>query len=212
MRVGDICAEVAQVNTSKPWTPADTEAVRANYPETCTNKLAAQLGRTRSAVFQKARIIGVYKTIEYIRREVYPARKGMKNAGAFKPGFTPYNKGKKGVNGSSCTTFKPGNRPATAKPVGAHRIIDGFEWEKIAEPNQWVALHKRAWEAAHGPIPKGMTLCFRDGNGMNPALDNLELLTRAELMERNTYHRYPPELKANIKLLKKLEREIHEYK
>jgi len=51
---------------------------------------------------------------------------------------------------------------------------------------------------------------FRDRNPQHIELDNLELVTRAENMRRNTIHRYPPELKSTIRQLSKLKRAISE--
>lgn len=45
---------------------------------------------------------------------------------------------------------------------------------------KWVSYHRHLWEQAHGPIPAGLILAFKNGNTMDCRLDNLELLTRAE--------------------------------
>lgn len=42
------------------------------------------------------------------------------------------------------------------------------------------------------------------------SIDNLELITRAERMRRNSIHRYPPELKSAIRVISKLKRTIQE--
>ena len=55
-----------------------------------------------------------------------------------------------------------------------------------------------------------MCVCFKDGNKTHIALNNLELLTRAERMRRNTIHRYPEELKSAIRAIGKLKRTIRE--
>lgn len=51
---------------------------------------------------------------------------------------------------------------------------------------RWVPYHRHLWEQENGPIPAGHNLIFRDGNTMNCALDNLELISRAENVKRNT--------------------------
>ena len=50
------------------------------------------------------------------------------------------------------------------------------------------------WPILEGIIPPGHALIFKDGNKRNFALDNLELVSRAELMRRNSVHNYGPEI------------------
>jgi hypothetical protein len=38
------------------------------------------------------------------------------------------------------------------------------------------------WERLNGELPPGHALYFKDGNRLNTAVDNLELISRAELM------------------------------
>jgi hypothetical protein len=65
-------------------------------------------------------------------------------------------------------------------PVGAERVWAGVTRVKIAEPNVWRVKHRLIWEAAHGPIPKGSTVWFADGDWSNFSLDNLILITLQE--------------------------------
>jgi hypothetical protein len=111
------------------------------------------------------------------------------------------------------TQFKPGVRPHTWKPIGSRRLTkDGYLQRKISDtgypPRDWVGEHILLWAKAHGPIPKGHALIFKDRNKSNICLDNLELITRRELMRRNTIHNYPPELVDVIRLGAALKRQL----
>lgn len=111
--------------------------------------------------------------------------------GYFEKGHTPHNKGKKGISyaGSEATWFKPGNIPHNHRPVGSIRIDrDGYISKKIAEPNKWRMLHVLNWEEAHGPVPPGHALIFKDGDRSNCEIDNLLLVARAELAVMNRRH------------------------
>jgi hypothetical protein len=69
------------------------------------------------------------------------------------------------------------------------------------------------WQKERGPVPKGFAVSFRDGDKSHLALDNFELISRCELMRRNTIHRFPPELSDAIRLngaLKRRMRKLHE--
>ena len=56
---------------------------------------------------------------------------------------------------------------------------------KIAEPNKWQMLHAYIWEHKHGKIPKNHCVIFKDKNTLNARLDNLMLVSRAELVRLN---------------------------
>lgn len=106
----------------------------------------------------------------------------------FPKGHVPANKGKKGVSypGMEATQFKKGNLPQTWKPLGTETIrSDGYTWVKIAEPNKWREKHRLIWEAANGQVPTGHAVIFADGNKQNITLENLILITRAQLVRLN---------------------------
>jgi hypothetical protein len=99
----------------------------------------------------------------------------------FKKGQIAHNKGKY-VRYSPASEFKKGQMPHNHKPVGSTRItVDGYTEMKIAEPRKWRMLHVCIWEQANGPVPKGHVIIFGDGNRQNIALENLLLITRAQL-------------------------------
>lgn len=105
----------------------------------------------------------------------------------FKKGLTPWNKGTKGVmTGGKKTQFKKGQKGWNYKPVGTERVnTDGYVDVKIADHGKWRQKHLLIWEAANGPVPKGHCLIFADGNPLNVTMDNLLLITRAQLAVMN---------------------------
>ncbi|CAB3730159.1 hypothetical protein LMG22037_05510 [Paraburkholderia phenoliruptrix] len=114
------------------------------------------------------------------------------------------------AEGVQATQFKPG-QSINKSPVGTIRTLqDGYVEIKTAEPKTWELLHRKVWRDAGNEIPDGYALRFRDGNKQNCALENLFLQSRAELMEANSVHRYPPELKHVMRLSAKLARKINE--
>ena len=72
----------------------------------------------------------------------------------------------------------------------------------------WKYVHVLVWEEHHGPVPPGHCVAFCNGDKGDIRVENLELLTRAERMRRNTIHRYPPELRSAIRLVGKLNRVV----
>lgn len=112
------------------------------------------------------------------------------NTGCYKKGSVPLNKGTKGLKGANKTSFALGNLPANTRKVGyisTRRDKNGslYMHIKIAEPRRWQMLHAYIWEHKHGKIPKGYCVIFKDKNTLNTRLDNLMLVSRAELVRLN---------------------------
>ena len=112
------------------------------------------------------------------------------NNGCFKKGSIPPNKGTKGLMKRNKTSFSPGNKPMQTKRVGSistRRDKNGSIYMriKVAEPNKWQMLHVYIYENKHGKIPKKHCVIFRDKNTLNTKLDNLMLISRAELVRLN---------------------------
>ena len=120
------------------------------------------------------------------------------------------------------TQFKPG-RPAHEAhnylPIGSLRLSkNGYLTRKVTDDKslsparRWVAEHRLVWESVHGQVPAGQVVVFRIGQltvDLNLiTIDRLECLTRAELMRRNTIHRYPEPIKQVMRLRGRLSRAI----
>lgn len=129
------------------------------------------------------------------------------NSGCFKKGFTPWNKGKKGVNGKSKTRFKKGNVTWNKRQIGDERIdLDGYVYIKVAEPNKWKLKHRVIYEQNHGEITSNTLIRFFDNNPLNMNIDNLYAVTKQEngILNRINFANEPTELKPAILALVKL--------
>lgn len=107
----------------------------------------------------------------------------------FKKGHTPFNKGKKGLTSANKTSFKKGNKPHNWVPIGSERITkDGYIQIKVQEGKQqhnWKSKHILIWEEHNGPVPKGHKVIFGDGNLRNFDINNLILVTDAQMLFLN---------------------------
>ncbi len=180
--------------------------IEENYTSLSQGELTAAVNETFGTEF----------TAGQIRSFVHNHGVKSGRTGRYENGHQSWNAGTKGLTHRNRTTFKKGNVPPNRKPVGTERIDskDGYILVKINEtdpytgfPTRYKLKHIVIWEQAHGPVPKGMAVIFRDGNKMNCVLENLALVTRAELLRLNQmgYAETPEELKPSVFALAKLE-------
>lgn len=175
------------------WTEADRAALAKHYPDTPNRVLAQMFRRTYAGIKNAAVKQGLSKTADYMDT----------GPGQFKAGQDSWNKGMKGLDiGGKETRFKPGQRPNNWQPIGHERVGKGDILQRKAtdtgnRQRDYRAVHALTWEAHYGPIPADHIVVFRDGNRRNFDISNLELISRAENMRRNSIHQLPPEL-ANL--------------
>lgn len=212
----------------KPWTTAEDRILRRRYPHESTVDIAKDLGRSLSSVYQRAYgRLKLHKTATYMASpHAYRFRRGVHAGWAhrFQKGHVPANKGLRrpgwGPGRMKATQFKAGQRSGTAArnwmPVGSTRWFEGYLLRKVSDiPNvaytvNWQPEHRLVWERAHGPVPTGYRLRFLNGDPSDIRLDNLTLVTPAEMMQRNTVHRLPKALKQVIQLRGALNRQIRQ--
>lgn len=200
-----------------PWTKREERTLRRQYPHRQTKLIAADLGRSVLATYQRAQIMGLHKSAAFLASPAAGRLNGVRGtAHRFTTGHQTWNKGLQGLDiGGKATRFKPGNRPHTWRPIGSERVTDdGIRQRKVSDtgypPRDWKAIHVLMWEAENGPVPRGHIVVFKDHNRENLEIENFELVTRQELMRRNSYHtRYPKEIGLVIQLKGALQRQIN---
>lgn len=203
----------------RAWTKREIATVRRDYPNLPTAQIAATLDRPMSGVYRCAYALGLEKSAAF-RASPLSGRlvKGCAERGRatrFVKGQKSWNTGTKGiVTGGVETQFKKGNRPHTWKPLGSERLLDGYLCRKMTDtgysPRDWVPVHILMWREAFGAIPPKHTVCFKDKDRTHIRLDNLELVSREELMRRNSYHtNYPREIAQLIQLRGAVQRQIN---
>lgn len=159
---------------------------------------------------------------DYSRKQItaYCKNHGLSSGltGQFPKGHVPQNKGKKGVCAPGCEKghFRKGHTPANKLPIGTILAkSDGYVWQKIGEGSRdWKQLHILRWEEAHGPVPDGCCIIFRDGDRQNCDLDNLAIVTRGEnaVMNKNGLRPESPEYMDSAILIAKIKIEANKRK
>jgi hypothetical protein len=200
----------------RPWKKRDLAAVLRLYPDMDTRALAAKMNRSVIAVYQRAQIHGIKKSAAYDARKKALERARLTKSGVphrFGKGHVPANAGLRRPG------YAPGRR--NYKPIGALRVSrDGLLERKVSDdPNifparRWVGVHRLVWSAVNGPILAGHAVVFRPDRATTElakiTLDALELVTRAELMRRNSFRtNYPKDIQQVIQLRGALQRQIN---
>lgn len=206
------------------WEPEDDALLRQRFPDEPTAGLARVLRRTAIAVSARAAVLGLHKSAAYLASPAacrlrrgdqvgkpyrYPKGHVPANKGLRRPGWAPGRMAE--------TQFRKGERRGVAvrlyKPIGTERVSkDGYLERKVNDDlplqRRWRAVHLLTWEAAHGPLPRGYAVSFRNGNKTDIRLDNLALVSRVDLMRRNSMHNLPAPLPQTLQLLGALRRQI----
>lgn len=203
---------------SRVWTDEQTAYILEHYADNTAQSVGVAIGRTTSQVHNKAYHLRLKKSPEFLAkagREL--ASKESASIGRFKSGHQTWNKGIKGSTGlhepSRAQQFKAGQMPHNHQPIGYERVdCEGYLHRKITDTGHtkrdYRLVHHLVWQSVHGEIPKGCYVVFLDGNKSNFDISNLACLTKAENMKRNTIHRFSPELKEAIRLVRKLQKLI----
>jgi len=199
------------------WTDQERAIVAEMYADNYTIEIATKLNRSLSSVFAQANLMRLKKSPSFLKMELQKQAERLKIIGVnsrYSKGHLPVNKGKQMPEAvyekAKLTMFKKGNQPHNTKYNGHERISKDGYLEMRIDKGKYVLKHRHVWEQSNGKISEGYIIVFKDKNPMNIALDNLELITKKENMQRNSIHRFPTELKSTIKLVNKLKRSIHE--
>lgn len=139
--------------------------------------------------------------------------------GQFEKGQVPPNKGLRRPGWApgrmAETQFKPGQKPVTTVPVGTEVLDrDGYTKVKISDGGKpgesrfnWKYKHVLVWEEHNGPVPEGHAVIFKNGDTSDIRIENLALVTRAELLylNRNGLTGVGEEMWPTVEALAKLE-------
>lgn len=208
------------------WTEEEKELLARIYADTPMLEIVAIFGLKDYQIYGMAERLGLKKSEAFLSS--HPASGRLKKGSQagkkhwYKPGNVPLNKGRKGVfHGPTETQFRPGHpRMGLAaklyRPVGSERLSkEGYLERKINDDmpmhRRWRAVHLIVWEQVNGPVPTQHSVRFRDGNKKNITLENLELVTKQQLMAENSVHSYGPEISGLYVLRKSINRYIKKH-
>lgn len=197
----------------KRFTTEEDQFIKDHYLILPGGTMDKLLDRPKGTVRQRTKLLGLivpedlkakFQAENMYRKGQVPANKGvtqdkwMSEAGRkriketqFKSGRLPWNTKQKFEIG---IRQKKGEKPYLVIYLNAHR------------PKY---LHRYIWELTNGTIPKGYNIVFKDRNTLNCNIGNLELVSNADLLRRNSAHRFGPEIFKITQLRGALNRQIN---
>ncbi len=183
---------------AKKWNAAELALLKEHFPHKKTQDVANIIGRSYYSVAGKAHVMKLEKSAEFMAKMQIEYANTLRRVGVntrIKPGTPPPNKGKKWAEYltprqmENCrkNTFKKGDLPHNTKYNGYEwRTKDGYTMLRIAQ-SVAVLKHVHIWEQHHGKkVPPKHLITFKDGNKENFAIENLECISMADNVRRNT--------------------------
>lgn len=212
------------ITPRRRWSSKEDALLRERYADTRLADLAAHFDCAPHVVHTRARALGLKKPLEWIARRAHEVSSDPHHGGRrtqFQPGQLSPHKGTRrpgysiGRGRMQETTFKKGEPPHNIVPIGTEAIrAGGYVWVKVRNDLRparlnWLPKARVVYAAAHGAIPDGHMVEFRDGNRRNFALANLECVSKAEHQRRHSIHNYPPEIVSVTLLRARVVRQIN---
>jgi HNH endonuclease len=177
--------------TADQLEPAPVDGLNRHYCGACARLLAVEAAKglppePALAEAEKGIIEQLWPT--HTAKEI-AAILGRKNEDKVKFFAKRYG-GTKLDNPAKSGRFQKGQVPHTARP-DVHEFLRKDQrgvpyWHVRGGKFGYQYKHIRLWEDANGPVPKTHVVAFKDGDSLNCVLENLELLTKADNLARNS--------------------------
>lgn len=197
------------------FTPEEDEVLKGNYLDIPVKRLAALLNRSGCGINSRLRQLNLKIPPELAKQR--------KESGMIRKGAVPPNKGKKwedimspeAIERCKTTQFKKNHLPHNSKKdfeEVQRKDSSGYMYLMIKLPENRKLIYKHIWlweQENNRKLPAGYNIVFKNGNSLDCRIENLECISNAELMQRNTMHRFPEDLRKIIQLKGALKRQIN---
>lgn len=201
------------------WQPEEDAQLRQLYSGVATTQIGQRMGRPIAAIYNRAKHLGLKKSAAYLATLAAASKLPVVGAAfRFPKGHAPANKGTRRPGWSAGrmqeTQFKKGQSGWNWHAIGSRRLCGGYLYTKISDHRRvpwtknWRPTHILHWETYRGPVPRGFKLRFKNGDRRDIRIGNLEALTHAEMMRRNSVHNLPQPLVQVVQLLGAIQRRI----
>ena len=196
------------------WTEDEVKILKEFYPVRKNSEVLAMLlpGRTERQMYSKVQVMGIHKDKAFwgqYMRDLYnnlsEEQLEQRKKSQFKKGHATHNKGVKMPqelrDKLSRTWFQKGhNANPNAQFDGAITWRNYSNWGRVQfiriAKSKWIPLHHYVWQQAGNEVKEGHVIIFIDGDTSNCAIDNLQQITCADNMRRNSIVNYGKEFQS----------------
>lgn len=211
------------------WTEEEVNILKEFYPVRKNSEVLAMLlpGRTERQMYNKVQLMGIHKDKafwgQYMRdlyNDLSEEQLEQRRKSQFKKGHSTHNKGvpmpEHVREKLKHTWYQKGHQPKHALYDGAITIRNDKEWGQIryirVENGKWIPLHHYVWQQAGEEVKKGHVIAFKDGDTSNCDISNLEQITRADNMRRNSIVNYGKEFQSLCLTIASFKRRLKKYR
>ena len=211
----DLCF---QKGPGAPWSNAEIATLRRMRPHCCTQEIAREVGRSRSAVKTKLRDLGLLK-YRMTRVQPWSAEDDAILRTAYAEGQKHaviglrLNRTKASVTTRAKNLGIQGPPMHPPKPIGSEYLErkTGLRFRKVNDARgcrdaNWKRVDVIEWEEINGPLPEGYTLMIINPH-MPRTLLNLRLIKKDEVWATASGANLPPEVRELLTLRRQIERQ-----
>lgn len=174
----------------KHYSEAEDQIIIDNYKSKGNKEIGLMLGRPADGIKHRMRKLNLRRSQSQIKKLAQSP-----NAGHYKKGNIPVN------------TNPNGNGAVSARKDKNGRIYLYIRIKK----GVWIPYHKYIWEKKYGKLPEDHVIFFKDQNQYNCNIENLECISRKELLHRN-YTCLPESVRKTKRAINKLTKAINKLK
>lgn len=210
-------------------TTDEVKILKEFYPVRKNSEVLAMLlpGRTERQMYNKVQLMGIHKDKafwgQYMRdlyNDLSEEQLEQRRKSQFKKGHSTHNKGvpmpEHVREKLKHTWYQKGHQPKHALYDGAITIRNDKEWGQIrfirVDKGRWIPLHHYVWQQAGNEVKEGHVIIFIDGDTSNCAIDNLQQITCADNMRRNSIVNYGKEFQSLCLTIASFKRRLKKYR
>ena len=152
------------------WTEQEKAYLREIAPNRPTKEIHKMMNEKFEYQFTESQVRGMMKR--------YKIHSGIDTR--FQVGYTPPNKGTKGVMKANGGSYRVGHTPPNKRPIGSERKTAGKYTEvKVGEPERWELKHRVMYEQYHNvKLEKEQIVIFLNRDTTDFSKENLALIDR----------------------------------
>lgn len=195
-----------------PFTEAQKTQIKEEYLTKSLNQLGREVNATSPRIQRFLKRNGLIIPKKILQKRIQDSYK--------KPGHIPYNTGLKqkdymseeAIKRSAQSRFKKGGIPPNTLKLNTivqRKDSSGRFYAYIKTAKGLELYHRYLWEQNFGEIKENYMISFKDDDTNNFDLNNLEMISKAENMLRNSKSDFPKEIIPTMVLINEINKQLN---